>query len=76
MTLGRGLDFLLQDLDSRQRQGPVSKNQPLQKFAGVNDTVFATPDAVTTTVATPPYHWHDPAGTTATSLIFAASEWG
>lgn len=74
--LVRGLDQLLADLATRARPRPASKNRTLVKFASVSDTVTLSTDSITTTMVTPPFHWHDPAGSTATSLIWSASEWG
>jgi len=72
----RGLDLLIADLDTRQRQGTPSKNRPLQKIVSVSDVIGLGQDSQTIITALPPYHWHDPVGTTALSLIWALSEWG
>lgn len=72
----RGIDLFFGDLDTRQRQGPPSKNRALQKYISVQDTLGMETETVTIVTATPPYHWHNPAGSTALSLIWAMSEWG
>ncbi len=75
MPLIRGLDQLIEDLDERARPDPPSKNRVLTKFQLISDVVNFSSETTTTTLATPPYHWHDAAGTTATSLIWGLSEW-
>ena len=69
----RGLDLVLADLATRQRQFPTSKNQPLQKYGAVADTVGLSSDTQTATVATPPYVW---AVSTATPPVAGEIAWG
>jgi hypothetical protein len=75
MPLIRGLDQLIEDLDDRARPDPPSKNRVLTKFKLISDVVALSSETTITTLATPPYHWHDAAGTTATSLIWGLGEW-
>lgn len=71
----RTLADLLADLDTRQRPDPPSKNRVITKFAAVSDIVGLSSDTQIVAMTTPPFHWHDAAGTTATSLIWGMSEW-
>lgn len=66
---------MLEDLDERARPDAPSKNRVLQKFTLVSDIVALSSETIATTLATPPYHWHDAAGTTATSLIWGLGQW-
>ena len=72
----RSLDLVIADLDTRQRPAPGSLNRPQQKIASVNDVIALSSETTVITVAAVPYHWHDAAGTTALSLVWAMSEWG
>lgn len=54
--LVRGLDLVLADLDTRQRQGNPSKNRPLQKYQSISDSVTLT-DTQTVATYTPPFQF-------------------
>lgn len=71
----RDLSDIIADLYTRQREDEPNRNRVVQKYASINDTVTLSTETVTTTVATPPYHWATDAASTATDLIWGLSEW-
>ena len=71
----RDLAGLIADLTQRQRQTAPNRNRLIQKYQTVQDTVGLSSDSVTTTVATPPYHWATDAASTALDMIWDLTEW-
>ncbi len=71
----RDLSDVIADLYTRQRADEPNRNRVVQKYASVNDTVSLSSDTVTTTVATPPYHWATDAASTATDAVWSLFEW-
>lgn len=71
----RDLADVIADLYTRQREVEPNRNRVVQKYASVVDNVTLSSDTVTTTVATPPYHWATDAASTATDLVWDLSEW-
>ncbi len=71
----RDLADIISDLYTRQRENEPNRNRVVQKYQSVNDTVSLSSDTVTTTVATPPYHWATDAASTATDAVWSLFEW-
>ena len=71
----RDLADIIADLYTRQREDAPNRNRIVQKYVSIADNVTLSSDTVTTTVATPPYHWATDAASTGTDLIWGLSEW-